>query len=134
MRFSKKQRRTPQINIVPMIDVVLQLLLFFMLTTTFKFTVEGMRVDLPKTGSRQGANSLESVVVLNREGDIFFSDRRVSLGELREEAASLAARRPDGVVVIKADKDVRHGRVVQVMDTLNGAGIRKMAIATETSR
>ncbi len=131
MEFRKSRRLVPQISMVSMIDVILLLLLFFMLTTTFKLTAEGMDVDLPETRSPMETSPLESVVTLNRQGEIFFREELLSPDQLRERLSRLAGEKPDSLVIIKADKEVKHGLVVRVMDAINLAGIRRMAIATE---
>jgi biopolymer transport protein ExbD len=131
LEFKKSRRLVPQISIVSMIDVILLLLLFFMLTTTFKFTAEGMNVDLPETMAPAQITAMETVVTLNRQGEIFLAERTVSLQELRERLTDVVRERPDSLVIIKADKEVKHGWVVKVMDVINLSGVKRMAIATE---
>lgn len=131
MIFRKAHRSIPRINIVALIDVVFLLLLFFMLTTTFKFTTEGINVDLPNISSKGEAALLESVVIIDRDGGIFYDGRPVSLNDLETRLAADKDLLAEGMVVIKADEKVRHGRVVEVMDRVNLVGVKRIAIATE---
>jgi biopolymer transport protein ExbD len=113
----------------PLIDVVLMLVIFFMLTTTFVLA-PGIKVDLPKGSSVQRAGETDQVVVVTKEGDIFYQDERVDLATLQAALRQAQQEQPAFRAVIKADKNALHGRVVEIMDMAKTMGIERLAIAT----
>ncbi len=129
-----KQDIKPEISIVSLIDVVLLLLVFFMLTTNFVLQ-SGIEVKLPQAKQAVEKPATELMVTITRNGKIFLNRQPIKLGEL---AAVLKQRvkKSSGneLLVIRADKRVQHGKVVQIMDLAKGAGIERLAIGTEASR
>lgn len=129
MQFSTGRPRRVSLDMTPLIDVVLMLVIFFMLTTTFVLA-PGIKVDLPKGSSLQRARETDQVVVVTKQGDIFYRDQRVDLATLQAALRQSQQERPDLRVVIKADKNALHGRVVDIMDMAKTMGIERLAIAT----
>jgi biopolymer transport protein ExbD len=116
------------IDMTPMVDVMMLLVIFFMMSTTFLITHPGFNVNLPKASA--AVEQTENITVLiSKEGQIVIGEKAMSLTELSNILSSAAVKQP--VVYVKADKDVRHGVVIEVMDEIHKAGISKISVAVE---
>jgi biopolymer transport protein ExbD/biopolymer transport protein TolR len=116
-----------------MIDIVFQLVLFFMVSTTFVST-PGFQVDLPRASAEVVLSDKDDVNVwMTLEGAVYVNDQPVTLPELVTIFRRAAERDPDTLVIIKADTGVPHGRVVTAMDTARTQGLTRLAIATEVN-
>jgi len=113
----------------PLIDVVLMLVIFFMLTTTFVLS-PGIEVDLPRGHTSQEPRERDAIITMTKDGDIYYQNAQVSLATLRSVLQRARNQQPDLRVVIKADTLVPHGRVVAVMDMAKYLGIDRLAVAT----
>lgn len=120
-----------QINIVPMIDVVFAVLAFFILSSLFLTRNEGLPVVLPGAETAESQSLRQVVVTLNAEGELFVGNRVVGDEQLLEAIQTLGTLADGGLVVIRADQSVAHGRVVAVMDRLRTLPGVQLAIATE---
>ncbi len=129
MQFTTGQSRRVSLDMTPLIDVVLMLVIFFMLTTTFVLA-PGIKVDLPKGRSVQRAREADRVVIITKEGTVYYQDEQMDLATLQAALQQAQREQPSLRVVIKADKNALHGRVVDVMDMAKGMGIERLAIAT----
>jgi len=131
MLFRKRRRITPQVNITSLIDVVLLLLIFFMISTTF-VTQPGIRVDLPKAAAKVNNVAQESnTIVITSDNTIFINRQKIrDVEELRTILSDLRKEQPGDLIVVKADERVAHGIVVQVMDIAKTSGFSRIAIAT----
>ncbi|MCX6947210.1 MAG: biopolymer transporter ExbD [Verrucomicrobia bacterium] len=124
VRTSVRMLRGP-VDMAPLIDVVLLLLIFFLLTSTFVFQ-PGIVVDPPSPGESKGGASDTRYVITATAGatpQIFFNDRVTDLAKLRAEMARLAQSEPRAVVVIRADRELRHGVVAQILDCVVQNGL-----------
>ena len=118
------------VDVTPLIDIIFQLVIFFMVTTNF-ITTPGIEVDLPRSSADtilREDNDLK--VWVKSDGQVMLDEEPATLSAL-EQAFSSAAK--DAQVVIKADREVDHGRVVQVMDLARSHGLSRLAIATEAN-
>lgn len=120
-----------QINIVPMIDVVFAVLAFFILSSLFLTRNEGLPVALPGAETAEAQAQRQVVVTLNEVGELSVGNRAVSDEQLLEAIQTLGTLSDGGLVVIRADQSVSHGRVVAVMDRLRALPGVQLAIATE---
>ncbi len=116
------------INIIPLVDIVLVVLIIFMVTASYIVT-PAIRVELPKAASGEPVANTVLSLVLTREGEMFLNGEATDEAQLTqflrsEDAAELEA-------VIAADKDVPHGRVVGLIDLVKREGVVKFAINTE---
>lgn len=131
MGFRRRQTEAPRVDLTPMVDVVFLLLIFFMISTTFVET-PGLSINLPKSSQQQIAKEPREVrVYLRADGTIYLEKDEVSETQLVERLQALGPSAAETSFLLMADKDVRHGRVVQVMDSAKAAGFVKLAIATE---
>ncbi|HSH84265.1 MAG TPA: biopolymer transporter ExbD [Guyparkeria sp.] len=129
MNFRPRPREPLELNLIPLIDVVFMLLIFFMLTTTFIHD-RALDVDLPvsESGSAELAELRNHVIELDQRGQIAIDGQRVTEQEL---AAVLAEIAEDGrPVVLWADALVVNQRVVTVLDLARRAGINKLGMGT----
>jgi biopolymer transport protein ExbD len=129
MRFSSGRSRRVAIEMTPLIDVVLMLVIFFMLTTTFVLS-PGIEVDLPQGSTSQKPRELDAVITMTKAGAIYYQEAPVSLETLGAVLQRARQAQPELRVVIKADTLVPHGRVVAVMDLAKHLGIDHLAVAT----
>lgn len=119
-----------EINITPLIDVVFLLLIFFMLTTTFTDT-QSIKVNLPQSQKTEATEKPTSMTVsLNQAGEIFLDNKRLASPQA---LANEFKKRNDKSItlIIRADKQSQHGRVVEIMDIAQSNEITKIAIAAE---
>lgn len=134
MRFSIARRADPLIDVTPMIDIVFQLVLFFMVSTTF-ISSPGIQVDLPRSSSQVLVSDKQDINIwMTTDGAVYVDDVPVTFERLKSRLQSAAARDPSTLVVIKADAGVSHGRVVTVMDVARNEGLTRLAIATEANQ
>ena len=129
MKFSIKKRVKPSLNITPLIDVVLLLLIFFMISTTF-VAQPGISVNLPKTVSSEKRMGEEMIVTMTKDRSIYLNEKKTGEQYLLDKFKEEYDKNNNILLVIKADKEVTHGRVVEVMDLAKQAGISRQAIAT----
>jgi biopolymer transport protein TolR len=128
----KRQRRQPvsEINVTPMVDVMLVLLVIFMVTAPM-LTV-GVTVDLPKTKSSAIPGDDEPLAVsINAEGQIFLQETMLELEGLVPRLLAVTENNPDVRIFVRGDKSIDYGRVMEVVGTVNSAGFRKVALITE---
>lgn len=133
MRFQARrlQKRRPHVEMLPLIDVTIFLLFFFMLFTTFKTAEEGIDVDLPRasTGTLQEAANL--VVTITESGAIYLGDRLVTLSAFTEAARSAVAANPEASVTLRGDSRSYWEHAVRVMDAARQVGIYRFAFSTQ---
>jgi biopolymer transport protein ExbD len=121
----------PQVNITSLIDVVLLLLIFFMISTTF-VTQPGIRIDLPKANTKVKNVAQESnTIIISADNSIYINRQQMeSIEQLRSELVKLKQANSSELIIIKADENVAHGIVVSVMDLAKTSGFSRIAIAT----
>lgn len=118
----------------PLIDIIFQLVLFFMVSTTF-VSAPGIHVDLPRSSAEVILRDRQDLNIwVTSEGSVYVGDRAVTWQELDDAFEQAATRNPESLVIVKGDQKVDYGRVVSVMDLARSRGLRRMAIATEARR
>src|SRR5512144_1151628 len=119
-----------QINVTPLVDVMLVLLVIFMVTAPMM--QQGVQVNLPKAETKALPSQEETVVVsIEKSGRLFINSSEVSEGELRSKLMTMFANRSKKEVFLKADRDVPYGEVVRTMAEIKGAGIERLGMLTE---
>jgi len=121
----------PQINIVPMIDVIFSILAFFIVSSLFLTRSEGLDVNLPQASTSQLQRTEQITVTINKKGQIFLNKKSLELAKLETEVRQLIVPKQTSIVTLKADAEVNHGTVVKVMDRLRKIKEVKLAIATQ---
>jgi biopolymer transport protein ExbD len=130
LRRSKREGRSVFVNVTSFIDVLFVLLLFFMVSTTF-VSQPAMNLDLPKAVHSQTTRQPAIVVYVKEDGSVFLNDELIDVGLLEQSLATRLASSTDKGVVLEADSRVSHGRVIEVLDVIKGAGAVKLTIATQ---
>ena len=131
MGFLNKQPEEPRLDMTPMVDVVFLLLIFFMISTTFVES-PGISIKLPESSSQTiDREPKEIKVYLSQEGDIYHGEKKISIDYFRSLLAEHQADAKQTTVLLLADQESRHGKVVILMDLARDAGFTKLAIATE---
>lgn len=134
MKFALARREDPRIDVTPMIDIVFQLVLFFMVSTTFA-SAPGFEVELPSASSQTVVNQEEELEIwITLDGTVVVGDAPMETMAFESWLEDRAEKAPNAMVVLKADVGVSHGRVVEVMDLARTAGLTRLAIATEIGR
>lgn len=119
-----------QINVTPLVDVMLVLLVIFMVTAPMM--QQGVQVNLPKAETKAMATQEEAVVVsIDRSGKVFINATEVAPGDLKDQLTTMVANRTKKEVFLKADRDVPYGDVVRTMAEIKGAGIERLGMVTE---
>ncbi|MDT3778708.1 biopolymer transporter ExbD [Nitrospira sp. MA-1] len=131
MRLPAATQKKARIEIIPMIDTMFFLLVFFMIATLSMTIQHGMPVNLPTADSSTDKVPEQISLTLTHEGMLYYNKDRIGLPELEVRLATLRQTDSDPSVVINADEQVSHGQVIKVMDIIRLAGISNMAIATK---
>jgi biopolymer transport protein ExbD len=134
--FASRRRRSriAEINLTPLIDVVFNLLIFFLITTTFVQN-PGIEVDLPKATDAPVQPQADSVIIaVTENGRLIHEGRSVSMQELEERLRAHHEQRASAMIIIQADAKTPHGTVVEVMDLARRIGFPDLAIATEAEQ
>jgi biopolymer transport protein ExbD len=121
------------INVTPLVDIVLVLLIIFMVTATY-IVRAAIEVDLPRAAHGGEATGTLLSVIITRDGEIYLDGVKRTEAELVERSREAAAASPEARAIISADKGALHGAVVRVIDVVKGAGISRFAINIEKER
>lgn len=138
MKLRPRRCDEPEIVLIPLIDILLMLLIFFMIATTFKRTSE-MPITLPEAASQKPPDAEKKSLDIAIDGNgRFFIDRQAvmnsELDTVKHALRQAAGERKDWVVTISADADTRHQSVVVAMDAARQLGLLKIGIATQQLR
>ncbi len=132
-RKAGSYRPMSEINVTPMVDVMLVLLVVFMITAPL-LTV-GVPVDLPKTKASVIVGEDEPLVVtLNAEGKLTLQDTEVALDKLVARLTAISENRKETRVFVRGDRKIAYGKVMEVMGRINLAGFTRVALITELPR
>jgi biopolymer transport protein TolR len=128
----RARRPLVEMNVTPLVDVVLVLLIIFMVTTPL--LTRGLDVELPRAGTGDVKEAPAVTLVLTRDGRLLLDEREVTLSDLPARLRALGG--PDGldVVYFRGDRGVAYGAVVEVMDAMKAAGVRQLGMITERPR
>ncbi len=118
------------INVTPLVDITLVLLIIFMVTANF-VSEQGLKVQLPKISTQEAAPTPALTVAMNKAGDLVLMKKKVSLEELRAELSRETRLDPNVKVLFKAEKDLSYEQVATVLDAMKLAGVAKVALAME---
>ena len=116
-----------EINVTPLVDIMLVLLIIFMLTASL-IVRQAIEVELPRAAQSTTSPPTTIAVTLTRDGALFLNDKAVTPVELRAAVTAAVAKDPKTQVIIAGDKAVSHGRVVWVLDVVKSLGVASFAI------
>jgi len=138
MAFSLNQRGSAQsryrplaeINVTPMVDVMLVLLIIFMVTAPLM--TSGVSVDLPKTNAQPINNDSQPLTVSVRaNGDVYMQDEQVALPDVVGKLKAIAQNNPDRRIFVRGDKDLPYGRIMELMGIITQGGFTHVALLAE---
>jgi biopolymer transport protein ExbD len=121
------------INVTPLVDVVLVLLIIFMVTATY-IARESIEVDLPRVARAGEPTGATLAVVLTRDGEVYLDGVKRSDDELRASVRAAVAKDRDARAILSADERATHGAVVRLIDLVKGEGVTRFALHVERER
>lgn len=126
---SRQRRFLAEINVIPLVDVVLVLLVIFMVTAPMLY--RGMDIKLPVSASNTIKPEIRKVLTIEKDQRLFLDKDQVSPIQLERTLRSLKAEHADVSLYLRADRDVPYGIVVRAMDSVKKAGIEKLGMVTD---
>ena len=127
MNFNKRINIEDSLmDLTPIVDVVFNLLIFFALSLNFSQVVSSINIKLPKAKSSEVVTEKQVVVSIERNNKVYINDQAFYLDQIPNYLDKI---NKDNVVVVKADKEIDHGFVVQIMDLIKRSGFKKLGIA-----
>jgi len=128
-----RHRPMADINVTPLVDVMLVLLVVFMVTAPL-LTV-GVPVDLPQTEAPPINEPKEpTVITVNKDGQLFIQESEIPIDQLVAKLQAITGSNPDAVLYVRGDKDINYGRVLEVMSLISNAGFRKVSLVAEAPK
>lgn len=131
MRLKRSEPKRARIEIIPMIDTIFFLLVFFMIASLAMTAMRGMPVNLPKSTTAKDRSIVKTVITVTATGEYYVDKRPVDFREIRPILSKKLKENPKMVVVINCDKDQNWGRGIEVLDEAKKAGAEHITIATE---
>jgi len=138
MAFSLNQKGSAQsryrplaeINVTPMVDVMLVLLIIFMVTAPLM--TSGVSVDLPKTNAQPINNDSQPLTVsIRANGDVYLQDEQVAMPDVVGKLKAIASNNPDRRIFVRGDKDLPYGRIMEIMGIITQGGFTHVALLAE---
>ena len=127
---SSGKRFMSDINVTPLVDVMLVLLIIFMVTAPMM--MEGVEVNLPQTTAKSIKTREDPLILtINKKGEIFLEDRRIKLEDLEAKVKTISKYRRGTEVLLRADREVPYGFVIKAIAGVKRAGIDKLGMVTE---
>ena len=125
-----RYRPLSEINVTPIVDVMLVLLIVFMVTAPLM--TSGVNVDLPKTNAAPVAQDSTPITVsISADGKVYLGDDAMDLTDLVAKLQAASQNQPDRRIFVRGDKDVPYGRIIEVMGTITQGGFTKVALLAE---
>lgn len=132
-RISDSDEALSEINVVPLVDIILVVLIIFMVTAPM-IMKPSIKVNLPKASTGDKTESKQFNITISADGKILLNGQTTDSAAIKKAAALEQQKNPDVQAVIQADKNVSHGQVVSVMDAIKQGGIKKFAISVDKEK
>lgn len=131
MKFAVRKRRAPTIIIVSLVDILTILLIFFVVSTTFKKDQPEVQINLPesKTATNAPAETEHAIVTVNQNDEVMLDNKTIAVDQLEAAVRDLSNERR-ATLVLQADKKASFGVIIKVMDALKLAGVRNLPAFT----
>lgn len=129
-KFDSQDDIIAEINVVPLVDVILVVLIIFMVTAPM-IMKPSIAVNLPKSGSGDSTKPSKLNITIGKTGELQLDGRKVTEAEIKTTAQQEFAKNPEVQAIIAADKDVSHGQVVSILDAVKAAGVKRFAISID---
>ena len=124
----------PEVMIIPMIDIMFFLLVFFMLSTLYMVNLKTVDVNMPKAEHAETQMNVTYLVTIKQDGSLWLEDRAVDEKTLLAGARAESKRNAKFSVVVRADQNIDYGMVIGLLDKFKGAGITRFGLAADTGR
>jgi len=130
-KFYKSYNRDPQINILPMIDIIFVILSFFIVSSLYLVKLESIPLNLPNAETSKNELSDPMIVSLDVEGNIYINKNISTRESFENDISKLIVNEDKKYILIRADKDIKYGEVVYVLDIIRKFKNLKIAVSTE---
>ena len=130
-KFFKSYNQDPQINILPMIDIIFVILSFFIVSSLYLVKLESIPLDLPNAETSKNKLSDPLIISLDEEGNIFINKNISKRESFENDISTLIANEDKKLILIRADKDIKYGEVIYVLDIIRKFKNLKIAVSTE---
>ena len=130
MNFTSERKRSPLVNVTPLIDALFLLLIFFMVSSTFR-DLPGIPLDLPAAKSGEAIRSSGVEIQIDRGGAIRLEGRITGEKVLADRLSEALDKADTRDLVLRADQGVSYGKVVRIMDIARNSGVGRLVVATE---
>ncbi|WP_017444667.1 ExbD/TolR family protein [Gayadomonas joobiniege] len=127
-RRHRREEEDAAIDMTPMLDIVFIMLIFFIVTTSF-VKEAGIEVNKPEASQSKAQPKANIFIAINENGDIWMDKRMVDVERVQANLEKLLAEQATDTVIVQADKEAKHGKVMKVMDQVKAAGIDKIVVA-----
>ena len=121
----------PQLMIIPMIDIIFFLLVFFMMSTLSMVEQRAIPVNLPQASASQQSMKQNTAITVMQDGNVMFDQEIIPLTLLAKRVKAALIEQPENVFVLRADKQTEYEKVVNALDELKAAGAHRISMATE---
>ena len=133
MRLRDRRSFTkPEVMIIPMIDIMFFLLVFFMLSTLYMVNIKTVPVNMPKTQNAEMQARVNYLVTIKKDGTLYLEDKQIDEKALLAQAQLEQKKNPNFAVVIRADKDMNYDQLMGFLDKFKGAGITRFGLASDS--
>jgi biopolymer transport protein ExbD len=128
---SLRIEKQPELMIIPMIDIIFFLLVFFMMSTLYMVEQHTIPVHLPQAAAAQQERAENINITVLQDGKVMFDQEEIPLSLLQKRISIEQAKQPENIFVVRADKEAEYGQFVAVLDELKLSGARRVAVATD---
>ena len=124
--------KPPELMIIPMIDIMFFLLVFFMLGTMYMIELKTIPIKLPTATNTSLEVKSTFSVTMKEDGSLWLEDKKIDLNNLLMQSKIEKNNNPNFAIIIRADKNIDYGKVVKLLDQIKGAGITRFGLATDS--
>ena len=124
--------KPPELMIIPMIDIMFFLLVFFMLGTMYMVELKTIPVKLPTAANTSLEVKSTFSITMKEDGSLWLEDKKIEINNLLMQAKLEKKNNPNFAIIIRADKNIDYGKVVKLLDQIKGAGITRFGLATDS--
>ncbi|GMA97532.1 biopolymer transporter ExbD [Pelosinus sp. IPA-1] len=121
----------PALMIIPMIDIIFFLLVFFMMSTLYMVEQHTIPINLPQAATAQQEMDKNINITVMQDGKVIFDQEEIPLSLLQKRIGVELVKQPENIFIVRADKQAEYGQVVAVLDELKLSGARRVAVATD---
>ena len=134
MRKRETEDIFQEINVIPLIDISLVLLIIFMITATFIVAGTGLDIRLPKAKTAKVQEQLQFIVFITKDGKIYLGNEEINIKNLTTKLKKKVQTTKKVVVIISADRNIRYEKLVQVLDAVRLSGVENIGLAAELEK